>query len=148
MSICKICHRDSEKHSEKLWLLHKQKIKCSFCGENSSKHSVELWDIHQKAVPKNAKLVTMQQGFGPSTLAKIVEWNTVKVNGRDDPYHMEFIPISIPCSKCGSSMSSTETDLADVLSSHCFKCFADVTDQEYSWHSKPWWTINGGKYKE
>ena len=114
--MCKICHRDSEKHSEKLWLLHKQQIKCSFCGENSSKHSVELWDIHQKAVPKNAKLVTMQQGFGPSTLAKIVEWKTVKVNGRDDPYHLEFVPISIPCVMCGSAMSSSETDLAKVSS--------------------------------
>ena len=148
MSMCKICNKDSEKHSGRLWMLHQQKQKCTFCGKISSEHSVELWEIHEKSIPKNTKLATMQLGFGPSTLAKLKKWNTVKVNGKDSPYHVEYVPVSISCSKCGLSMSSKETDLADVLSSLCFKCFADMTDQEYTWHSRLWWQVNGGKYKK
>jgi len=146
--MCKVCHVDSRKHDAKQWRLHQQKIKCTFCGKNSPEHSVELWDIHQKTIPINVKLGTMNLGFGPSTLAKIVKWNTVRINGKDSPLHIEYVPVYISCKECGDAMSSSETDLADVLSSHCFSCFADVTDQEYSWHSKPWWAINNGKYKE
>ena len=148
MSMCKVCHIDSKKHSTKQWRLHQQKLKCTFCGKNSPEHSVELWDIHQKAVPTNAKLGTVRKGFGPETLAKIVKWNTVIVNGKESPFHVEYIPVYMSCKICKSAMSSTEANLADVLDSNCFQCFADMTDQEYSWHSKPWWTINSGKYKE
>ena len=137
MSMCKVCHVDSKKHSTKQWRLHQQRIKCTFCGKNSSEHSVELWDIHQKAVPRNVKLATMTLGCGPETLAKIVEWDTVKVNGKDSPYHIEYVPVYMSCKICESAMSSTEANLADVLDSNCFQCFADMTDQEYSWHSRP-----------
>ncbi|MDC0159646.1 hypothetical protein OAJ55_03055 [Candidatus Nitrosopelagicus sp.] len=133
MSMCKVCHVDSKKHSAKQWRLHQQRIKCTFCGKNSPEHSVELWDIHQKAVPRNVKLATMTLGIGPETLAKIVEWNTVK----DSPYHIEYVPVYMSCKGCESAMSSTEANLADVLDSNCFQCFADMTDQEYSWHSRP-----------
>ena len=120
------------------------KLRCAFCGKNNHEHSTELWQIHQDAIPANAKLATMQLGFGPRTLAKIVKWNTV--NGDESPYHVEYIPIYISCKECGSSMSSSEAEMADVLSQHCLKCFCEMTDQEYSWHSKPWWEVNGGKY--
>jgi len=120
------------------------KLRCTFCGKNNHEHSSELWQIHQDAIPKNAKLATMQLGFGPRTLAQIVKWNTV--NGDESSYHVEYIPIYISCKECGSSMSSSEAEMADVLSQHCLKCFSEMTDQEYSWYSKPWWEVNGGKY--
>ncbi len=146
LSMCKICHKDSEKHSAKLWLLHQKRHKCAFCGKNSTEHSEELWNIHQKVIPKNGKLVTIQMGTGPRTLARIVEWNTPVVNGREDPYHVEKVPIYLRCSECNLAISDTESDLADVLSQLCLKCFCEQTEQEYSWHSKPWWEVNGGKY--
>mgnify|MGYP001171685366 FL=1 len=142
MSMCKICHKDSKKHSEKLWRLHQMQKKCAFCGKSSKKHSVKLWEIHEKAIPKGKKLVVIQAGFGPKTRAMINEWNTV--NG--SPYHIERIPLSLHCSHCNASMSDKESDLADVLDSLCLECFCEQTDQEYTWHSKPWWAVNGGKY--
>ena len=136
MSMCKVCQLDSKKHSAKQWRLHQHKLKCTFCGKNSPEHSIELWEIHQKAVPTNSKLATMSVGFGPDTLAKIVKWNTVRVNGKDSSHHIEYVPVYMSCNGCGDAMSSTEANLADVLSSLCFKCFANITDQEYSWHSR------------
>ena len=135
--MCKVCHRDSKKHSEKTWVLHQQKQRCTFCGENREKHSEKLWNIHEETVPKNAKLATILLGRGPKVLAKIEKRNTVKVNGKDSPYHIEYVPVYMSCKICESAMSSTEANLADVLNSNCFQCFADMTDQEYSWHSRP-----------
>ena len=63
------------------------KLRCAFCGKNNHEHSKALWQIHQDAIPTNAKLATMQLGFGPRTLAQIVKWNTV--NGDESPYHVE-----------------------------------------------------------
>ena len=57
----------------------------------------------------------MTLGCGPETLAKIVEWNTVKVNGKDSPYHIEYVPVYMSCKGCGDAISSTEANLADVL---------------------------------
>ena len=114
----------------------RDRLKCTFCGKNSPEHSIELWEIHQKAVPTNSKLATMSVGFGPDTLAKIVKWNTVRVNGKDSSHHIEYVPVYMSCKGCGDAISSTEANLADVLSSLCFKCFANITDQEYSWHSR------------
>ena len=95
--MCKVCQLDSKEHSAKQWRLHQQKVKCTFCGKNSAEHSIVLWEIHQKAVPRNAKLATMTLGFGPETLAKIVEWNTVRVNGKDSPHHIEYVPVYMSC---------------------------------------------------
>jgi len=137
MSMCKICHKDSEKHSDKTWFLHQQKLKCAFCGDSSLVHSKKLWDIHQDAVPKNAKLATMLLGRGPKALAKIEKWNTVKTNGKDSPYHVEYVPIYIHCDECGNALGNAEEKLADVLDKTCLQCFCDITEQEYRWNESP-----------
>ena len=127
--------------SQKLSSERKQKSRCAFCGKGDNVHSAELWDLHQKAIPIGAKIGSIQLGFGPRIPAQIVEWNA------KPPYDIEYIPIHMHCSDCNSAMSSSETDLADVLSGLCLKCFSELTDQEYSWHSVPWWAVNGGKYQ-
>ena len=137
MSMCKVCHKDSEKHSEKTWFLHQQKLKCAFCGDSSLVHSKKLWDIHQDTVPKNAKLATKLLGRGPNVLAKIEKWNTVKTNGKDSPYHVEYVPIYIHCDECGNALGNAEEKLADVLDKTCLQCFCDITEQEYKWNESP-----------
>ena len=137
MSMCKVCHRDSTKHSEKLWMLHQQKQRCTFCGENREKHSEKLWNIHEETVPNNAKLATILLGRGPKALAKIEKWNTVKVNGRDSPYHQEYVPIYMLCSECGTTLGNAEEKLADVFDRTCLQCFCDMTEQEYNWYESP-----------
>ena len=137
MSMCKVSHRDRKKHSEKTWMLHQQKQRCTFCGENREKHSEKLWNIHEETVPKNAKLATILLGRGPKVLAKIEKWNTVKVNGRDSPYHLEYIPIYMLCSECGTTLGNTEEKLADVFDRTCLECFCDMTEQEYNWYESP-----------
>ena len=130
--MCKVCHRDSKKHSEKTWMLHQQKQRCAFCGENREKHSEKLWDIHEETVPNNAKLSTILLGRGPKALAKIEKWNTVKVNGRDSPYHQEYVPIYMLCSEWGTTLGNAEEKLADVFDRTCIQCFCDMTEQEYN----------------
>ena len=137
MSMCKVCHKDSEKHSEKTWLLHQQKLKCAFCGESSLDHSEKLWEIPHEAVPKNAKLATILLGRGPKVLAKIEKRNTVKVNGRDSPYHLEYVPIYMLCSECGTTLGNAEEKLADVFDRTCLECFCNMTEQEYKWYESP-----------
>ena len=137
MSMCKVCHRESKKHSEKTWMLHQQKQRCAFCGENREKHSEKLWNIHEETVPKNAKLATILLGRGPKVLAKIEKWNTVKVNGRDSPYHLEYVPIYMLCSECGTTLGNAEEKLADVFDRTCLQCFCDMTEQEYNWYESP-----------
>ena len=137
MSMCKVCHRDSKNHSEKTWMLHQQKQRCTFCGENREKHSEKLWNIHEETVPKNAKLATILLGRGPKTLAKIEKWNTMKVNGRDSPYHQEYVPIYMLCSECGTTLGNAEEKLADVFDRTCLQWFCDMTEQEYNWYESP-----------
>ena len=137
MSMCKVCQRDSKKHSEKTWMLHQQKQRCAFCGENREKHSEKLWNIHEETVPKNAKLATILLGRGPKVLAKIEKWNTVKVNGRDSPYHLEYVPIYMLCRECGTTLGNAEEKLADVFDRTCLQCFCDMTEQEYKWYESP-----------
>ena len=135
--MCKVCHRDSKRHSEKTWMLHQQKQRCTFCGENREKHSEKLWNIHEETVPKNAKLATILLGRGPKVLAKIEKWNTVKVNGRDSPYNLEYVPICMLCSECGTTLGNAEEKLADVFDRTCLQCFCDMTEQEYNWYESP-----------
>ena len=137
MSMCKVCHRDSKNHSEKTWMLHQQKQRCTFCGENREKHSEKLWNIHEETVTKNAKLATILLGRGPKTLAKIEKWNTMKVNGRDSPYHQEYVPIYMLCSECGTTLGNAEEKLADVFDRTCLQCFCDMIEQEYNWYESP-----------
>ena len=118
-------------------MLHQQKERCAFCGENREKHSEKLWNIHEETVPKNAKLATILLGRGPKVLAKIEKWNTVKVNGRDSPYHLEYVPIYMLCSECGTALGNAEEKLADVLDRTCLQCFCDMTEQECHWYESP-----------
>ena len=144
MSMCKTCCKDSKDHSEKLWRLHLKNEICEWCGENTKKHSMKLWEIHQETIPKGEKIVPILLGFGKMQPAKMVKWNTTN----DSSHKIEYIPVHMNCSSCSRAMGSTEEDLADVLDQNCLECFCGQTNQEYTWHSKPWWAVNGGKYKE
>ena len=149
MSECKRCLKDSKEHSKNLWRLHQEAKPCLLCNRDSGKHSEKLWEMHQTVLAlgsRGEKLRPMTLGFGPTVIARVHKWNTVRVNGKDSPYHMEFIPIHMHCTGCRDAMSAKEVDVADVLDGLCLKCFCEQTDQEYTWHSVPWWTINGGKY--
>ena len=60
MSTCTVCQKDSRKHSEKLWEMHKQVTKCLFCNKTSDAHSEMLWDMHKGTV-ENARRKTRAQ---------------------------------------------------------------------------------------
>ena len=78
-----------------------------------------------------------------------MKWNTVKVNGKNSPYHIEYVPIYMLCGECGATLGNEEEQLADVLDKTCLQCFYDMTGQESTtWCSKPWWEVNSGKYVE
>ena len=134
---CITCDKQDTEHSKKLWQLHQKKKLCVFCNEDSSQHSERLWEIHEEVVPKNTKLAPMLLGRGPRVLAKIVKWNTVKTNGKDSPYHVEYVPIYMHCGECGTSLGNAEEMLADVLDKICLQCFCDITEQEYKWNESP-----------
>ncbi len=149
MSECKTFLKDSKEHSRNLWQLHQEAKPCLLCNKNSGKHSEKLWEIHQTVLALGShgeKLRPITIGFGSTTIARVHKWNTIKVNGQESPYHIELIPIHMRCTDCKNSMSANEVDVADILDGLCFKCFCEQTDQEYTWHSKPWWSVNGGKY--
>ena len=149
MSECKTCLKDSKEHSRNLWQLHQEAKPCLLCNKNSGKHSEKLWEIHPTVLALGShgeKLRPITIGFVSTTIARVHKWNTIKVNGQESPYHIELIPIHMRCTDCKNSMSANEVDVADILDGLCFKCFCEQTDQEYTWHSKPWWSVNGGKY--
>ena len=149
MSECKTCLKDSKEHSRNLWQLHQEAKPCLLCNKNSGKHSEKLWEMHQTVLALGShgeKLRPITIGFGSTTIARVHKSNTIKVNGQESPYHIELIPIHMRCTDCKNSMSANEVDVADILDGLCFKCFCEQTDQEYTWHSKPWWSVNGGKY--
>ena len=87
MSRCKICSLKQDEHAKELWKFHQLNEVCGWCGKKSWKHSLVLWDIHQDVIPKHEKIATIQPGFGPKTLVKLVEWNTVD----GSPYHIERV---------------------------------------------------------
>jgi len=150
MSECKTCTKDSKEHSKNLWKLHQEVKPCLLCNKDSGKHSEKLWNMHQTVLAlgsQGEKLRPITIGFGPTTIARVHKWNTVEVNGKGSPYHIELIPIHMRCTGCRDAMSAREVDVADVLDGLCLECFCDQTDQEYAWHSIPWWAINGGKYE-
>tara|TARA_B100000686_G_C16259971_1_gene698727 strand:- start:137 stop:646 length:510 start_codon:yes stop_codon:yes gene_type:complete len=149
MSECKTCFKDSKEHSRNLWQLHQEAKPCLLCNKNSGKHSEKLWEMHQTVLALGShgeKLRPISMGFGSTTIARVHKWNTIKVNGKDSPYHIELIPIHMRCTGCKNAMSANEVDVADVLDGLCLECFSEQTDQEYTWHSKPWWAVNNGKY--
>ena len=143
MKKCKTCLKENKKHSERLWELHQEVRPCLLCNKNSGKHSVKLWDMHQTVLALGShgeKLRPIMVGFGPRTIARVHKTNA------DPPYNIELIPIHMHCNSCRDVMSTKEIDVADVLDGLCLKCFCEQTDQGYTWHSVPWWAVNGGKY--
>ena len=143
MSECKTCMKDSKEHSKNLWEMHQKVKPCLLCSKDSGKHSEKLWNMHQTVLAlgsQGEKLRPITVGFGPETIARVHRSNA------EPPYHIELIPIHMHCTGCRDSISTKEVDVADVLDGLCFKCFCEQTDQEHTWHSVPWWAINGGKY--
>jgi len=126
MSSCKVCHKDSKKHSKKLWKLHQQTQICAFCSRSSSEHSEKLWRMHNLAIEKGRakgeKLYPITLGFARTCVARVVRINA------DPPYDVEFVPIYMACTECGLFLGSIEEDYADMLDGMCLKCFMKATD--------------------
>ena len=61
---------------------------------------------------------------------KIVRWNTVEVNGRDDPLHLDYIPIYETCVCCKLSLARIEEECNAELGGYCLGCFKIVTEQK------------------
>ena len=149
MSECKRCLKDSKEHSKNLWRLHQEVKPCLLCNKDSGKHSEKLWEMHQTVLAlgsQGEKLRPMTVGFGPPHIAGVKNWNTEREKEKDKHYTMELIQNHIHCTGCRDAMSAKEVDVVDVLDGLCLKCFCEQTDQEYTWHSVPWWAVNDGKY--
>ena len=131
MSICTVCHKDSKKHSEKLWEMHKQITNCMFCNKTSDAHSEKLWEMHEGTVENarrkthNKKLWTMQIGQGRACPALLD--NDFNSNGDMNPAEW-LIPIYMSCTECGLYLGDMESDYADILDGMCLKCFMEETD--------------------
>ena len=132
MSLCKICHQDSKKHSKKLWEQHSKMQFCGFCQKKGSEHSEKLWEMHKFAVEKGRycskhhkeeKLYPLTHGFARTEIARVCTLNA------DLPYDKELIPIYMSCAECSLYLGSREEDYADILGEMCLKCFMEVTEQ-------------------
>lgn len=66
---------------------------------------------------------------GLPQLFKIVKWNTVKVNGKDSPYHTEFVPIYKRCKCCEMALGRLEIEHNFIMGGYCEGCFKNVTEQ-------------------
>ena len=75
----------------------------------------EIWKIGYDGLPQKFK---------------IVKWNTVQVNGKDDSYHLEYIPIYQTCECCNLSLSRIEEECNVELGGYCLGCFKIVTEQK------------------
>jgi len=129
MSVCKTCHKDSEKHSKELWKLHQEQQNCMLCRKNSSEHSEKLWEIHQIAIKiatKGQKLHPLTLGTGRESVGRFHRWNTPSKS-----FEYEVIPIFTYCTKCTLAMGDIEVDNADVLDGLCIPCFCEEIGQEY-----------------
>lgn len=72
----------------------------------------------------------MKIGYdGLPQLFKIVKWNTPEVNGREDPYHLEFIPIYKRCACCSMALGRIEEEYGLIMGGYCIGCFKNVTGQ-------------------
>jgi len=58
---CEICKKDSKKHSQKLWQMHKdmatlatlgKKQLCTLCSKSKELHSEKLWEMHDAVIRK------------------------------------------------------------------------------------------------
>ena len=79
------------------------------------KKSDEIWKIGYDGLPQKFK---------------IVKWNTVKVNGRDDPLYLDYIPIYEVCVCCNLSLGRIEEECNVELGGYCLGCFKIVTEQK------------------
>ena len=141
---CARCKKTSKEHTKNLWRIHQEVKPCLLCGKTSVNHSEKLWEMHQTVLAfgsKGEKLRPITIGSGPTSIARVH-----KIPNARPPYDVELIPIHMHCTDCKSAMSASEVNIADVLNGLCLKCFCEETDQDYTWHSKPWWEVNGGKY--
>ena len=83
----------------------------------------------KRASNRNRKEM-MSIGYdGLPQLFKIVKWNTVKVNGKDSPYHIEFVPIYKRCSCCEMALGRIEEEHNLIMGGYCEGCFKNVTEQ-------------------
>ncbi len=72
----------------------------------------------------------MKIGYdGLPQLFKILKWNTPEVNGREDPYHLEFIPIYKRCTCCSMALGRIEEECSLMMGGYCIECFKNVTEQ-------------------
>ena len=73
----------------------------------------------------------MKIGYdGLPQLFKIAKWNTPEVNGRDDPLHLDYIPIYETCVCCKLSLARIEEECNAELGGYCLGCFKIVTEQK------------------
>ena len=132
MSLCKICHQDSKKHSKKLWEQHSKMQFCEFCQKKGNEHSEKLWEMHKLAAEKGRYCPRhhKEENLYPLTLGfartRIVRVCTLKA---DPPYDKELIPIYMSCAECSLYLGSREEDYADILGGICLECFMEVTEQ-------------------
>ena len=123
MSMCKMCLKDSSKHSTKLWTLHNW---CPICQKNIKEHSDDLWQMHQQVVAKGAKggkIRPITVGLARSSVGVVAKLNA------KPPFNIEIVPIYMHCAKCSLAMGDIEVDNADVLDSLCLECFTELTEQ-------------------
>ena len=87
-------------------------------------------DSTRKRASKLNRDEIMSIGYdGLPQLFKIVKWNTVKVNGNDTPYHIEYIPIYKHCICCNLALGRTEEEYNLIMGGYCEGCFKNVTEQ-------------------
>tara|TARA_Y100001936_G_scaffold225252_1_gene243537 strand:+ start:2955 stop:3365 length:411 start_codon:yes stop_codon:yes gene_type:complete len=79
------------------------------------KKSDEIWKIGYDGLPQKFK---------------IVKWNTVEVNGKDDPLHLDYIPIYETCVCCNLSLARIEEEYNLELGGYCLGCFKITTEQQ------------------
>ena len=139
MTLCKVCHVDSKKHSKKMLALHQKKQICAFCQKSGGEHSEKLWEIHKAAIDKGRhcndhhkeeKLYPLTVGFARAGVARVCKLNA------DPPYDKVLVPIYMPCPECGLFLGSIEEDYADVLDGMCLNCFRELIDQTDVWYDK------------
>jgi len=140
MTLCKVCHVDSKKHSKKMLELHQKKQSCAYCQKSGSEHSEKLWEMHKAAVDKgmhcsehnkDEKLYPITLGFARTGVARVCSLNA------DPPYDKELVPIYMSCTECGLYLGSIEEDCADILDGMCLVCFREMTGQSGSWCDIP-----------
>ena len=140
MTLCKVCHVDSKKHSKKMLALHQKKQICAFCQKSGGEHSEKLWEIHKAAIDKGRhchdhhkeeKLYPITVGFARAGVARVCSLNA------DPQYGRELIPIYMSCTECSLYLGSTEEDYADILDGMCLKCFREMTGQTHPWYDMP-----------